>query len=158
MTYGVRQFSDSSQNRRSASQLLALVLLGCVLMGCGGGDELPKFHVSGKVTFAGQPIKFGTIVFDPDRSNPGPQGTAEIHDGAYDTKKQGQGVIPGKFIVRITGFDKAGDPSSETPNTPLFEEYAVPTNLATNDNKKDFDVPKSSGGSPPGAAPGNAGP
>ena len=44
---------------------LALVSGMAVLAGCGPSDPHNRQAVSGKVSIKGQPVKFGTIIFEP---------------------------------------------------------------------------------------------
>lgn len=81
-----------------------LPLAAC--LGCSKGDG--RVDLSGNVTWKGQPVPAGFVVFNPDVSagNIGPQGTAPIVDGHYDTRgTAGRGVTPGAVRVSIHGFD-----------------------------------------------------
>lgn len=124
------------------------VLLLCsltVLPGCGGGDSGPKrYHMTGTVKFAGEPLAYGTMQIDPDAGNTGPQSVVEIVDGKFDTHAdKGPGVIPGKVIVRIMGFKAKpeANPSSDEPTPALFEEYTQQLELPAEDSTQDFEVP-----------------
>src|SRR5687768_9092039 len=94
----------------SMHRMIQIAGLACALVvsGCGGGsDGQPIYRVSGAVTFDGQPIPQGTIVFSPDLSkrNDGPQGVAPIKDGKYDTQGgQGMGAVGGAMKVSVTGL------------------------------------------------------
>ena len=65
-----------------------LPLGALLLLGACSGQGTDRFDVSGTVTFNGQPVPAGQVVFSPDLSkgNDGPQGYAEIHGGRYDTR------------------------------------------------------------------------
>lgn len=118
--------------------ILCGVLIG--LSGCGGDPA--ECHVSGIVTFNGQPVPKGQIFFDPDltKKNDGMQGYALIIDGKFDTRKNGRGIVGGPYVVRIAGFD--GKPSAELPmGSPLFGEYRIERDLPKNHSTQDFDVP-----------------
>jgi hypothetical protein len=83
---------------------LALPLLVCI--GCSKGDG--RVDLSGNVSWKGQPVPTGFVVFNPDVSagNIGPQGTAPIANGHYDTRSTGgRGVTSGAIRVSIHGFD-----------------------------------------------------
>jgi len=92
--------------RGAAGLLLVLGLLA----GCGGGG--PKRHrVSGTVTFGGQPIPYGEVVFTPDaaKKNSGPQGKAPIKDGKFDTSfSDGMGAGSGPTVARVNGLTGPG--------------------------------------------------
>lgn len=116
-----------------------------VLPGCGSGDSGPqRYHVSGTVKFAGEPLPYGTMQIDPDAGNSGPQAVVEIVDGKFDSHTgNGPGVIPGKVIVRIMGFSQKpeANPSSDEPTPALFEEYTQQLELPAKDSTQDFEVP-----------------
>src|SRR5262245_49265328 len=132
------------------------VLTACLLaVGCGTSGS-GTAHLSGKVTFNGQPLPAGRVVFLPDtaKGNSGPGGFAEIRDGAYDTRKNGAPPPGGALIVRIEGFD-----GKTTPGTllgqPLFLNYETRVEAPRADGTQDFAVPVSAakslpkGGEPP---------
>jgi hypothetical protein len=130
--------------RESKTLLLALLFL---LSGCS--NEAPdRFDVSGAVTFNGQPVPAGQVVFSPDLSkgNDGPQGYADIKDGRYDTSETESGAPSGAVVVRIEGFD--GQVQPEWPyGKPLFLGYQVEAELPRESFQKDFDVPASASAS-----------
>lgn len=112
--------------------VLSIVLCAAVLCcGCGGGDDgVARIDTQGTITFEGQPLPKGRIVFEPDISSgsEGPQGYAEIENGEYDTRLTGKGPVPGPQIVTITGYDgnvvPAGDGSEGSPlGAPLFNAW-----------------------------------
>ena len=73
----------------------ALVLAGC-------GSEAAKVPVRGKVTFKGQPLTDGSVMFVAQGSGVTatgtikPDGTYELHSG-----KPGEGITPGAYKVSI---------------------------------------------------------
>src|SRR5262245_1541219 len=91
----------------------SLVVLYMVA-GCGQNGPR-RYHLSGKVTLAGQSVPAGQIFFDPDisKGNDGPGGFAFIKNGAFDTRLDGRAHIGGPHQVRIQAFD--GKPGSELP-------------------------------------------
>jgi hypothetical protein len=104
------------------------VLMACLaaaLAGCGGGGDGPKLYpVSGTVTFNGEPLKEGRIVYrmagagSSGRSYSGP-----ITDGAYKLESEaGSAVVEVTAYREVPGkFDKSnGDP------VPLKEMYIPP--------------------------------
>lgn len=119
---------------------LLLLLCGTLLLsGCGTETSGPdRFHVSGKVTFNGQPVKAGTIYFQPTT---GPAGSAQIVDGAYDTKS-GQGVVGGPHQVQISGFDGNAVNPGEMGN-PVFNPHTIEKDLPKEDTVLDIEVPAS---------------
>jgi hypothetical protein len=124
--------------------LLALLILLCGSM-CGcGPKEPPRYHLSGTITFKGQPIPKGMILFDPDLAtgHDGPQGFANIENGQFDTKKGGIGHCGGKVMLRIHGGD--GTPVPELPfGNALFSETMVPMELPLQDDVREIKLPVS---------------
>ncbi|WP_153557422.1 hypothetical protein [Roseimaritima sediminicola] len=85
-----------------------------VVVGCGGSD-VDRYQASGTVTYQGNPVPQGTIMFEPDTSkgNSGAAGMAMIVEGRYDTASEGgKGISGGPQIVTIQGFDGV-DPNPE---------------------------------------------
>jgi hypothetical protein len=118
------------------------LLVGCLLVvGCGTSDS-QLHHLSGKVTFNGQPLPKGRIVFLPDttKGNSGPGGFAEINDGAYDTRTNGAPGPGGALIVQIEGFDGKTTAANRV-GKPLFLGYGVKVDVPRANATQDFDVP-----------------
>lgn len=112
-----------------------------LLFAACGTDGPARYDVSGAVTFDGQPVPAGRIVFEPDstQSNQGPAAYADIESGRYATPR-GKGHVGGPHVVRITGTD--GVPSGELPDgRQLFPEYKTTLDLPQDDADHDFDVP-----------------
>ena len=81
--------------------ILAALLLTAI-SGCGGSD-LEKVEVTGTVTFNGEPIPNGDIMFYPKPGTEGPVSGAPIKDGKY--KADGKGGVPiGEHWVEIRAF------------------------------------------------------
>ena len=116
--------------------LAAVLLPGCGPSGAG------RYDVSGAVTYDGQPVPAGLVIFEPDASkgNTGPASYATIQQGRYATQP-GEGAVGGPILVRIMGRD--GDPSSETPQGRMLfpREYQTNINLPQENTTHDFDVP-----------------
>lgn len=82
-----------------------------LILGCGSDDGLGKrYSVSGKVTYKGQPLEKGEILFhlatpDPKGINNGATGT--ISNGSYSlsTRSADDGAFPGEYIVTIVSLD-----------------------------------------------------
>jgi hypothetical protein len=106
-----------------------LLLIGTVwlaILGCSA--EVSTFPVEGIVTFKGKAIPKGEIYFDPDISIKGPQGRALISEGKFSTKDFNSGIVTGKYIIRIQGFD--GKPREDNPmGKAIFPVYEVPMDL-----------------------------
>jgi hypothetical protein len=73
--------------------------------GCGSGSRV---QISGEVTFEGQPLSQGMIVFTPVDTAIGPSTGCEIVSGKYHVPS-GLGAAPGvTYQVQITSLAKSG--------------------------------------------------
>lgn len=121
MTSNSLSFARTLQRMPMLGALLALT----ALIGCNSADS-GRASISGKVTFDGQPLQSGEIVFEPQGT--GRLGIAQIVDGAYQMPAQ-QGPTPGKYLVRITAnrptgkaVQPAADPSGRSSGV-SYEQY-----------------------------------
>lgn len=99
--------STSVGCRRHQLVVLGVCLIAVVVVGCGPKDTRIRNRVSGSITYGGQPVVAGEILFLPDDSkqNRGPQGLANIKDGRFDTKgSRAPGVDGGAMFVEVTGY------------------------------------------------------
>lgn len=110
-------------------------LVACVALAGCGESQPERANLRGKVTFEGKPVSYGIMNFGPDiqKGNKGTFGTAEIHDGEYETSPD-YGPTPGPLIVSIQVFN------AEPPNNrmmALIPRYSVdiPSGTATWDFK-----------------------
>lgn len=98
---------------------LLLVALCLVTIGCGGGSD--KQSVSGTVTFDGQPVPEGEIIFRP-ADNKGQSDAGRINDGKFSFQS-----TPGAKKVSITGMrdvpGKFDDSNPGSPKTPVRESF-----------------------------------
>lgn len=111
------------------------LFVGLATLGCN--QEGPKvYRVSGAITFDGAPVPAGIVIFDPDvkQKNAGPQGTAEIRDGRYDTHWTGRGTVGGPVLVTVGGTTKEGR---------ALCRYDFKADLPRGDSVQDVRVPKS---------------
>ncbi|WP_437206662.1 hypothetical protein [Planctomicrobium sp. SH664] len=118
------------------------------LGGCAGSDGIDLRDLSGRATFDGAPIVYGTIQFVPnaEKNHSGPLGSAEIIDGVYDTRLSGKGIVRGPYLLRVTAFTKRPPPIVDDKNPgpiipTVFDEYSVEAVLDA--ETFDFDVPAS---------------
>lgn len=83
--------------------LLVAIVFFVPLFGCGGGNSLDLAPVTGKVTFRGEPLDHGTVVFFPTGNTKGPQALGEIQpDGSFTMKTVGKaGAVVGKHKVTV---------------------------------------------------------
>lgn len=96
-------------------RLCLLAGLG-LLVGCGQGDELQRVGISGKISYQGQPIPEGVIVFVPIEGTRGPGASAIIKDGVYNVTAGG-GAPVGKYRVEIQAIRAVASAGSK-PNRP----------------------------------------
>ncbi len=93
--------------RLAQSGLAVLVASGVLIVaGCGGDDSgLPQRHpVSGTVTYKGEPVESGTIVFEPSDFNKGRVASGTIKDGYYQLSTSGEGpdgALAGDYKIAI---------------------------------------------------------
>ncbi|ADB17678.1 hypothetical protein Psta_3013 [Pirellula staleyi DSM 6068] len=133
-----RQFTFEATRRLAGCSLAALLLVpGC------GSDGRTRYRLSGKITFAGQPIPKGIIYFDPDvaQGNDGPQGFAIIENGSFDTKNLGQGTSGGAHLARVFGCDGIEGPEAPM-GRPIFPEYTLAVTLPAEESTLDLEVPR----------------
>jgi hypothetical protein len=75
----------------------------CLTVGCGGGGP-ELVPVEGKVLYNGQPLEFGSVMFQPAN---GPMARGQIEPDGTFTLETGDdtGAVVGKHQVRITCFE-----------------------------------------------------
>jgi len=91
----------STLGRRLAAAAGVVILP--VLIGCGAD----RVQMRGTVTYDGNPIDNGTIVFVPDGGDSRPKTATRITDGKYEFEPN-FGPLPGKYKVEITWDKKTG--------------------------------------------------
>ncbi|MEA1952421.1 MAG: hypothetical protein U9N87_13660 [Planctomycetota bacterium] len=114
---------------------VVLAIAGC------GRDGPSRYEVSGTVTYDGQSVPGGRILFAPDsaRGNTGPGSVAEIRNGRYHTRRE-KGFTGGPCVVTIYGTD--GSMPTEARDNALFAPYETHVDLPQDDCRQDFDVPR----------------
>jgi hypothetical protein len=129
--------------------LLALCLAFVGLTGCGGEG---RRSIHGEVTFGGEPVSGGSIVFLPP-GGAGSKGAAEIVDGKYSIPSE-QGLEPGTYRVEIrwekpTGKQiPSGDPGMmmeeriEVIPSQYNAESTLTAEITAGENKHDFHLQK----------------
>jgi hypothetical protein len=114
--------NPTSDPRSVARHVLAgalLVGLTVTAVGCGK-SRMPVAPVEGKVLYRGQPLEFGSVLFQPD-VGPTAQGIIQP-DGTFrlSTYGDGDGAVLGQHRVQIGCFEgqrpgaEADAPTSET--------------------------------------------
>ncbi|MCI0456927.1 MAG: hypothetical protein L0Z62_08110 [Gemmataceae bacterium] len=118
---------------------LCATCLALTLAGCGDGTH----SVSGTVSFDGQPVETGTIVFEAADGGPG-LASSGIKNGKYELRSKA-----GKKKVVITAFRPK--PGTEKDPQPATEEYipakyntesTLTKEVVAGENKFDFDLKK----------------
>lgn len=95
------------QRNVMSGALVACAIAAVVAGGCGPRDTRVRNRVTGTVTYAGEPVAGGEILFIPDgeKMNSGPEGLAIIKNGRFDTRgTRAPGIDGGSMVVEVTGF------------------------------------------------------
>jgi hypothetical protein len=87
---------------------ILILCLPAALAGCNRQPALDRQSVSGTITFRKQPLKWGTISFEPLSGDAMAAAGADIVDGQYMIPKD-RGPEPGTYVVRISGGLKEED-------------------------------------------------
>ncbi len=126
--------------RSIAVAVLAICLL--VAPGCGE-PKVPRYNLSGTVTYEGKPVPAGRILFEPDirKGNDGPQGYSDIKDGKYGTDRFGKGAVSGPLVVTIIGTTGQDATEANMLGRPLFPRYQTTIDLPKEAIEYDFEVP-----------------
>lgn len=138
---------ERNQERQHIRVLGIVPLLLALIVGCGA-ESADRYDLSGKVTYKGQPVPIGFMVFEPDaqRSNSGPGARADIKDGKYSTPPN-RGHIGGPHVVHIFGYDGipyqlSEDGMMNPVGRPLFESKEVRADLPKEAAEQDFMLPQ----------------
>src|SRR5262245_55988098 len=124
----------ASRHVGRAPLLAALVATAGVLAGCGSGEKLGE--VEGTVTFKGQPVKEGTVIFQKE----GAMAEAPLdQNGRYVMKPPQHRLPPGEYQVTVMPLMYLEDPDPKhtppalvlkrAPNIPEKYRYASSTLL-----------------------------
>jgi hypothetical protein len=103
--------------RRFVPRVAVLLFGSLMVFGCGSSDPHNRQAVSGTVAYKGKPVVYGTIEFVPSENQPTAL-TLEIKDGKFAVDKKG-GLAPGKYLIRVEGFDAPPPPPPDIPGTPV---------------------------------------
>jgi len=129
------------------SLFLALLLAGC--------SRSPTRRVAGEVSYKGEPIKDGSIEFQPIEGTSGPSVGAPIRDGAYDIPAAKGPLADGTYRVKLVAVRNTGKypPGRRyAKSVPIHEdiipaEYNIKSKLRVkidpnaNPNRMDFRLP-----------------
>jgi hypothetical protein len=106
---------------------IGMVVAVAIWMSYGGNKTRDRVVVTGQVTYRGQPLRFGTVVFEPEA---GQYATGVIQpDGTFqmETRGEGEGVPVGKNKVRFVCF--AGQDPKAKSGAPRGEGLAMGNSL-----------------------------
>lgn len=76
-----------------------------VSLGCSGPSGPPTYPVSGEVTFNGEPVATGTILFEPFQSDGTLPASGQIIDGKFNFE-----IEKGDKKVKVFADREVGDP------------------------------------------------
>ncbi|MGE0758461.1 MAG: hypothetical protein AB7O38_15645 [Pirellulaceae bacterium] len=88
--------------RKTFALLVATVWCCVMFTGCGTSDPLGRQAISGEVNVDGQPLKDGSISFEPIEKSVTSSG-AMIQEGKYAIIRE-QGLPPGKYRVVVNAL------------------------------------------------------
>jgi hypothetical protein len=97
--------------------LLPTLVLFAALIGCDNGPQIVP--LKGKVTYKGEPLKFGSVMLQPIAGQPA---TAVIEpDGTFvlSTNKPGDGATVGENRVRVTSYEGQAPDAKRSAQTEL---------------------------------------
>ena len=92
------------------ARLMLVGVLGftcLILIGCDGERGLPTKVLHGDVSYDGQKVPTGMVLFVPVEGTPGPTSVGRIVDGQYRIDARG-GVPTGKHRVQVEARMKTG--------------------------------------------------
>ena len=103
--------------------------LGVILVSAGcGSSGPPRYPISGKVTYGGQPVLAGSVTLIPDtnQGNKGPATSVTIKDGQYGSIWYGARACRRSVRLSVLIAELDGKPSPEFPmGMLLFPEYEL---------------------------------
>ena len=119
-----------------ATAALAMVLAGC------GQDGPRRYHISGAVSYNGQPVRAGRVIFEPDthKGNSGPAAYADIRNGQYETLP-GLGCVGGPHNVRVICLTGISEGNELAEGRMLCPEYRETLDVPLKRSQHDINVP-----------------
>lgn len=91
--------------------LLAIVVIGAGLPGCGGSKKGPKLlRVTGVLTYKGQPVPEARVMFMGDGSSPPSVGVTNEEGKFALSSMTGAGAVPGQHRVAVEKNGESVDP------------------------------------------------
>jgi hypothetical protein len=112
----------------------ALAAGALLVAGCGSGER--KVRVWGEVSYGGEPVPQGEIVFTPVDGTTGPATGGAIQDGRYDVPDDAGPLAGGTYRVEIQGRRSTGEtmrvsPNPDAPPVEVLEPY-IPAAYSSN--------------------------
>jgi hypothetical protein len=99
---------------QSRNLLFAALMALLIVPGCGSGGP-QEYQVTGSVTFDGQPVEDGEIIFFPANGEGVPR-AARIENGQFQCR-----LLEGEKQVQITATRESPEPASD--GLPNYESY-----------------------------------
>lgn len=95
-----------------------------LVFAAGCGRNTGKVSIGGDVSYDGQPVASGTIIFTPVEGTQGPSTGAGIEGGRYQVPAQKGPLAGGRYKVEITALRKTGKalPNMFDPNGQPLED------------------------------------
>ena len=106
-----------------AAATVLTTLVG-LLIGCTAGDQASVVPVTGKVLLSGEPLRFGTVTFQPSHGQPGHGEIGSNGEFVLSTYREGDGAAVGRHKVKITCYasqDPAAKKAERGPQESLGE-------------------------------------
>lgn len=120
-------------------QYLVAGLLITVVAGCGSGGHPDTATVTGVVTYGGRPLDGVRVIFNTQNTPRSASATTEA-DGSFtlSTYRQGDGAVPGSYIVTVERFlaDSPDVSAEESFKSMEGEAYTQAMLSAATGNKK----------------------
>jgi len=128
--------------------VLAIIFSALAVLPAGCGWDGHGHELRGRVTYGGQPVPAGRILFEPDanQGNDGPGTVADISQGQFRTRP-GKGVTGGSYRVTVFGTD--GTTATETHDNSLFPPFRTTIDLPADQTVYNFEIPANPRGTAP---------
>ncbi|QEG34248.1 hypothetical protein [Bythopirellula goksoeyrii] len=112
---------------------LSIFLIAICSVNIGCSNQVERVALSGNVSFDKEPVNNGQVSFEPVQGESGKMEFGIIVDGKYSIPKE-FGLVPGKYLVRITGDRATGKKAeqnaflkeSEGVSLEIYEQYIPP--------------------------------
>ena len=86
---------------------MLVIVASFLAVGCSSSEDLPpRYSAEGTVKLDGEPLKQGTLNFNPDvdAGTDGPSAFAIVKDGKF-TIAESQGLVEGQVVAYLTVYD-----------------------------------------------------